>query len=71
MPVDDENVRLSVYRNLARTGAAPTPGRLADEAGADETEIGAALARLAAARHLVLGPDGSILMAHPFATIPV
>ena len=71
MPVDDENVRLSVYRCLARTGAAPTLGRLADEAGADEAEICAALARLAAARHLVLGPDGSILMAHPFATIPL
>jgi hypothetical protein len=71
VPVDDESVRLGVYRWLARTGAAPTPGQLADEVGADRNQIGPALARLAESRHVVLGPDGSILMAHPFATIPL
>jgi len=61
--VDDEDLRLAIYRSFAETGAAPALPHDAD--------TGAALERLAAARHIVLDDDLRIVMAHPFASIPL
>ena len=57
----DEDLRLAIYRSFAATGRPP---ELA------ETDR-AALHRLAAARHVALDDDGSIVMAHPFAAVPL
>jgi len=61
--VDDEELRLTIYRSFADTGHAP---RLLED---DATR--AALHRLAAARHVVLDENSRIVMAHPFASIPL
>ena len=71
MTIDDENVRLAVYRNLAATGTCPDPGALAESIDADEHDVRNSLRRLAAARHLVLDDDPRVVMAHPFAAIPL
>lgn len=57
--MSDEDVRVAVYRAFAETGRPPE--------GLDP----AALRRLAEARHVVLDPDGRIVMAHPFAAVPL
>lgn len=62
MPTD-EDLRLAIYRSFAATGRAP---ELATDA---ETRAG--LHRLAEARHIVLDDDDRIVMAHPFASIPL
>jgi hypothetical protein len=67
----DATIRLQVYAALVATGAAPTPAELAAEGGWDSDDVRAAYDRLARARHLVLDPGGSVVMAHPFATIPL
>jgi hypothetical protein len=69
--VDDEDVRLAVYRTFAETGRAPSVAELAAAAGAAADDVGAGLRRLAEARHLVLDGDGAIVMAHPFAAVPL
>jgi hypothetical protein len=63
MAVDDEDLRLAIYRSFAETGAAP--------ALTWDADTRAALERLAAARHIVLDDDLRIVMAHPFASIPL
>ena len=68
--MDDEDVRLAVYRSFAATGAAPSDRELADSFGAALGEVHAALTRLHDARHIVLA-DGAVVMAHPFAAIPL
>ena len=59
--MDTEDVRLAVYRSFAGTGRAPEPGALDAEA----------LRALHEQRHVVLGTDGSIVMAHPFSAVPL
>jgi hypothetical protein len=66
-----EDLRLAIYRSLASEGRAPDVAALADELGTDEVAVAAGMRALAEARHLVLDGDGRILMAHPFATIPL
>ena len=61
--MDDEDLRLAIYRSFAETGRAPDLSSDADTR--------AALRRLADARHVVLDADDHILMAHPFASIPL
>jgi hypothetical protein len=61
--MDDEDLRLTIYRSFAKTGRAP-------ELPADAATH-AALHRLADARHIVLDADDRIVMAHPFASIPL
>lgn len=56
-----EDVRLAVYRSFAETGRPPPP----------ESLDGDALRELHEQRHVVLGADGSIVMAHPFASVPL
>lgn len=67
----DEAVRLEVYRGYATTGRPPDSTMLADRTGASLAEVRAALRRLAADRHLVLDASDGVIMAHPFASIPL
>lgn len=66
-----EDLRVAVYDAFARTGRAPAPAGLADRLGIPERDVRAGLHALHRQRHLVLGPDDGILMAHPFASIPL
>lgn len=59
-----------MYRHLATTGRVPTKGDLAAGLGVEATEVAAGLQRLHEQRHVVLR-DGEVVMAHPFATIPL
>ncbi len=59
--MDTEDVRLAVYRSFAETGRAPKPGSLAD----------GVLRELHEHRHVVLDRYGQIVMAHPFAAVPL
>ena len=68
--MDTEDLRLAVYHHLAGTGRAPVNGALAAVFDVEEDEIVAGLEALDEERHLVLR-DGRIVMAHPFATIPL
>ncbi|MGY1672595.1 organomercurial lyase [Geodermatophilus sp. SYSU D00710] len=69
--MDDEDLRLLVYRSFADTGAAPGPDRLAEELDVAPEDVRAGLQRLAAARHLVLDDRDRVVMAHPFAAVPL
>ncbi len=71
MPDDTERLRVAVYRSLAATGNAPTPGDLAHDLGIGLPDVQVGLRALHEARHLVIDPTGRIVMAHPFATIPL
>ena len=69
--MDAEDLRLAVYRAFAETGRAPEPGELATELGTETREVAAGLAELARGRHLALGDQGQIVMAHPFSAVPL
>jgi hypothetical protein len=69
--IDDETVRLAVYRTLAEVGSPPTREELAAAFDVPVADIAESLRRLATARHVVLDGDERIVMAHPFATIPL
>ena len=69
--MDHEDVRVAVYHGFAKTGREPTISGLAGEVSADEEDVRQALRRLAEQRHLVLGADDRILMAHPFTAVPM
>ncbi|HEY0645298.1 MAG TPA: hypothetical protein VGD39_17905, partial [Nocardioides sp.] len=69
--LDIEKLRVVVYRSLADTGHAPRTADLCEQLDADEREVRAGLRVLASARHLVLDADDTIVMAHPFATVPL
>jgi hypothetical protein len=62
-----ESTRITLYRQLADTGAAPSRAELAARVGATMDEIDAAMAELADAHHVVL-EAGEVVLAHPFAT---
>ena len=59
--MDTEDVRLPVYRSFAATGRAAERGALDQRA----------LRELHDQRHVVLGADGAIVMAHPFSSVPL
>ena len=69
--IDDEAVRVAIYRSLAGTGTVPSSEALAAASGAEPVEVEAAVRRLAEARHVVLDATGALVMAHPFATVPL
>ena len=69
--LDPEDLRLAVYRDLARTGRAPAATELALRLNVSVPDVRDSLHALAAARHIVLDADERVLMAHPFATIPL
>jgi hypothetical protein len=68
----DEPLRLAIYGRLAATGTAPSTTTLGELLDLDEREVVEGLRRLAADRQLVLGADDrTVVLAHPFATIPL
>jgi hypothetical protein len=68
--VDPEDLRLAVYEHFRR-GATPRVADLAARLSTTPEQVGAGLAGLAAGRHVALGPDGEIAMAHPFSAVPL
>lgn len=68
--VESEDLRIAVYERF-RHGQIPTVAVLADELSVTPEEVGAGLQTLAAERHLALGADGEIAMAHPFSAVPL
>ncbi len=67
----DAHVRRIVYEHTNLYGHPPTIAALSVAATSSDTEIRAALRRLAEGRVLVLQPEtGEILMAPPFSTVP-
>lgn len=62
-----EDVRLTVYRSLAATGRLPDDATLAEAAGG-AANVAEAIRRLAERRAWALDDDGTIVLAHPFAT---
>jgi len=69
--MDDEVLRLAVYSSLATTGRAPDRDALGAELALSAADVDAGMDRLAAARHVVLGSAGEVVLAHPFATSPL
>ena len=69
--MDLEDLRVAVYRSLATTGRAPESGDLARQLDATPDDVAEGLRALARARHVVLDPQERVVMAHPFATIPL
>jgi hypothetical protein len=67
----DKALRLEIYASLAASGTAPGVRDLADGSPWSRDEVRAALHRLADERHLVLDHDDAVVMAHPFATVPL
>jgi hypothetical protein len=68
-----EDVRLAVFDGFARSGRAPSVEELAARTGLIVPAVGAALRSLHAGRDLVLDASGggAIVMAHPFASVPL
>ena len=72
MPISDEDVRLAVYQScVARTGSALDVSGLATALGSEAAAIRNHLFRLVCERHLVLDEQERIVMAHPFAAVPM
>jgi hypothetical protein len=69
--VELEELRLAVYRRFAETGQEPTVDGLTESVQASVDDVRSGLAALHEARHLVLDGRGRIVMAHPFASIPL
>ncbi|MFC9257388.1 organomercurial lyase [Amycolatopsis thailandensis] len=67
----DEDVRVAVYRAFAEHGRPPTAPELADAAHGSLAVAKQALHRLAEQRHVVLDDCEHVVMAHPFAAIPL
>lgn len=67
--MDVEELRVAVYRDFA-AGRIPTIASLAEDLDTMKDDVRGGLFSLANARHVVLGNDGEIVMAHPFATVP-
>jgi hypothetical protein len=68
--VDLEDLRLAVYEGCRR-GRVPRIADLATELLATREQVRSGLLTLGAARHLALGSDGEITMAHPFTAVPL
>lgn len=67
---DVEDLRLAIYRSFASTGRPPSRAEYA-AGGWDDATLTAGLRELAAMRHIVLDAADGIVMAHPFATVPL
>jgi hypothetical protein len=68
--MDNEDLRLAVYRAFA-AGRTPRIADLAVELSTMRDTVRAGLFSLANARHVVLGSDSEIVMAHPFSAVPL
>jgi hypothetical protein len=69
--VDLEDLRVAVYRSFAGTGRPPELEPLANRFDTSQDAVVDGLRDLARARHLVLDSGDRIVMAHPFAAIPL
>lgn len=69
--LDNEDLRLAVYRAFVADGRAPGVDRLAGELGVDDGAVRAGLRELHDTRHVVLDAGGDIVMAHPFSAVPL
>ncbi len=79
--MDVEDLRLTVYRSFAETGAVPDVEGLAGLLGATADQVEVGLDRLARDRHLVLAGAGAgagagsarprVVLAHPFSAVPL
>jgi hypothetical protein len=69
--VNLEDLRLAVYHSFARHGRCPSAEKLARQLGTDTLTVRAGLSELARRRHLALDDAGDVVMAHPFAAIPL
>ena len=67
----DEAVRLAVYNGLVTSGRPPSPVEMAASLAMRPEDVQRSLHRLHASRDVVLDDRGEIVMAHPFATIPL
>lgn len=68
--MDAEDLRFTVYDHFRR-GRTPTVALLAETLSVSPDEVGAGLRALADERHVALGADGEIAMAHPFTAVPL
>ena len=68
--MDLEDLRVAIYAGCRR-GRVPRIADLATELLATGEQVRSGLLTLAAARHLALGSDGEITMAHPFTAVPL
>ena len=66
-----EDVRLAVYHQFSETGRVSGPADLAAVLGMSQQDVEVALRALHAHRDVVLDDAGSIVMAHPFASVPL
>jgi Alkylmercury lyase len=69
--VDLDDLRLGIYQSYVETAAPPTAADLARQLTVEPASVDAGLEALAAARHIVLDRAGRIVMAHPFASVPM
>lgn len=67
----DESVRLAIFQGYADTGKPPPRDAIAMALGLDADAVDTAMAHLHDARHIVIADDGEIVMAHPFASVPL
>lgn len=67
----DEDVRVAVYRSFATRGLPPPAAELAAVAGGSLAVAKHSLHRLADARQLVLDEFEHVVLAHPFAAVPL
>ncbi|MFC7496259.1 MULTISPECIES: organomercurial lyase [unclassified Nocardioides] len=68
--MDTEDVRIAIYDQFRR-GQIPSVSSLATDLSVTTDEVRAELTTLAGQRHLALGADGEITMAHPFTAVPL
>ena len=68
--MDLEDLRLAVYDRFRR-GELPRIAVLAANLSTTDDAVRSGLASLASERHVALGPDGEITMAHPFTAVPL
>jgi alkylmercury lyase-like protein len=68
--VDTEDLRIAIYERFRR-GESARVSALARDLSVSPGEVSAGLMNLAAHRHVALGQDGQIVMAHPFAAVPL
>jgi hypothetical protein len=66
-----EDVRLAVYQGFAATGRAPAASELTAATGLPNADVELALQALHDHRDVVLDAAGQIVMAHPFASVPL
>lgn len=67
----DEAVRLAIYQAYATDGRPPSVDAMASALTLETDAVRDSLSRLHEARHIVQGPDGELVMAHPFASVPL